>query len=537
MLQSKAFGDITLYDAVMSRDMAAFNYLLFIGANVDAAGSAGSPLYVAASRGDLPVVVALLDNFADVNIAGPHEERPIHAAAKGGHLEVLLALLDRGADIDSTRDDGATALLLAVCLKNQRIVNALLRRGADVNLEATSSLTPLFAAIKAGHLEMIDILLSYNASTTKEDKFGACAIHYAAGGLGDSGLRILQAILSKTNIEDINQIPKRKMGEIKKDYLLRAKTPLQIAIRCGQEDMIMAFIRVGAVRNYMFPIYNGKNIFQIAISKKYLKLSSFLFNEKFRKDSDEITKSPLKQEVIERVIYENVSLLREAVKSQNHEIVRIIIDSNSLMRTITKEDVETFIIAIKNKDYLTISELLRDEKFKINILQNNGNILHDAIIMRDVGLIRTLLDNGFDINKVREDGNTPLCLAIESGDSNVVRLLLAKDANLSKPGFEGRPPLLVAILEKNVEMFNILLEKGAKLDQIFNGKEIFKLIEDFKDPSFLEIKSIIGRQIALGVGVAVGGGSSALPRPSILRSAKLQGAPLVPEFSKEARFK
>lgn len=68
----------------------------------------GTPLSVAATRGDVEEVRALLEGGANLNARGEHGVTPLHDAAGQGHFEVAKLLIQNGARTDVTADFGGT---------------------------------------------------------------------------------------------------------------------------------------------------------------------------------------------------------------------------------------------------------------------------------------------------------------------------------------------------------------------------------------------------------------------------------------------
>ena len=71
------------------------------------------PLDVAAGRGDVEELRALLDGGADVNAAGELGYTALHEAVGQGHLPAVKLLLEFGARTDLPNEDGRTAVDLA----------------------------------------------------------------------------------------------------------------------------------------------------------------------------------------------------------------------------------------------------------------------------------------------------------------------------------------------------------------------------------------------------------------------------------------
>lgn len=80
-------------------------------------------------------------------------------AADKGNIETVQALLAKGADVN-TENDGNTALMLAAMNGHAEIVQALLAKGADVNVKANNSDTALMEAAADGHTEIVQALLT-----------------------------------------------------------------------------------------------------------------------------------------------------------------------------------------------------------------------------------------------------------------------------------------------------------------------------------------------------------------------------------------
>jgi hypothetical protein len=83
--------------------------------------------------------------------------------------------------------------------------------------------------------------------------------------------------------------------------------------------------------------------------------------------------------------------------------------------------------------------------------------------------VKTLLDEGADVNAVIPGDGTPLIAAAKEGDSDVVKLLLDRGAkpNLGVSG-DGNP-LLNAAREGHRDIVNLLLDRGADINAGVEG--------------------------------------------------------------------
>ena len=115
-------------EATMDGNLRRMRLLHFAGANINAHGNSGRPLFLAASEGKLEVVRYLLDEGADVNARENSGNTALAEAAYYGHLMVVKELLLRGADINAI-GDGGTALDVAINRSNTTIADLLKHRG------------------------------------------------------------------------------------------------------------------------------------------------------------------------------------------------------------------------------------------------------------------------------------------------------------------------------------------------------------------------------------------------------------------------
>ncbi|MGV3757516.1 MAG: ankyrin repeat domain-containing protein [Verrucomicrobiota bacterium] len=68
----------------------------------------GTPLHVAAIRGDTRMIALLLDAGAEIDARGEYGHTPIHEAVGQEHVEAVRLLLSRGADCSIANDWGQT---------------------------------------------------------------------------------------------------------------------------------------------------------------------------------------------------------------------------------------------------------------------------------------------------------------------------------------------------------------------------------------------------------------------------------------------
>jgi len=90
--------------------------------------------------------------------------------------------------------------------------------------------------------------------------------------------------------------------------------------------------------------------------------------------------------------------------------------------------------------------------------------IHDAAGSGNLGRVKTLVEDGVDVNS--QDGSdwTPLHRAAINGHTETAQLLLAQGAQIDARSEYGRTPLHLAAAGGQVEVAELLLSQGAQVD-------------------------------------------------------------------------
>ncbi|XP_037290764.1 BRCA1-associated RING domain protein 1 isoform X2 [Rhipicephalus microplus] len=102
-----------------------------------------TPLQVAAIKGDVTRVKALLGGGANPNVRDNAGWTPLHEASSQGALEVVRLLLAAGASVNAAGPDGVTPLHDAVLSNVPDVVLQLCSAGADINARTNDGHTPV----------------------------------------------------------------------------------------------------------------------------------------------------------------------------------------------------------------------------------------------------------------------------------------------------------------------------------------------------------------------------------------------------------
>jgi len=200
-------GYTLLQRAAERGDQAAVDYLLESGANVELRerSSLTTALHMAAAAGNLEVVVALIENDAQLDWIDKVRRTPLHLATKNGHLAIVDVLLNNGADANVMDKFENPPLHIAVKAGHIAIAKRLIDADADINLiGGPLKEAPIHLAVQGGLTDFAEYLLGKGADVNRKDKTGKTPLHRAAG-LGNVELaKLLIANGATLNQKDNN---------------------------------------------------------------------------------------------------------------------------------------------------------------------------------------------------------------------------------------------------------------------------------------------------------------------------------------------
>ncbi len=194
-------GDTALMVAVQIENPEIINLLMAFGASPAVKNGAGlAPLHVAAAKGNIKVVEALLSGSqTDVNIKSKLGKTPLCYTDSPAIASVLLA---RRANPQKGDKEGNTPLHRAILNENWELADVLIQKGADVNVENDDGNTPINVAQT---VRAVQYLLEKGADPTRSDEGGNTILHKAAMS-GDCAMIevLLKSRKINVNVENEN---------------------------------------------------------------------------------------------------------------------------------------------------------------------------------------------------------------------------------------------------------------------------------------------------------------------------------------------
>ena len=119
-------GDTALMVAAFKGNLPAVEALLAKDVEVNRPG--WTALHYAAASGNNKIVQLLLDKSAYIDAESPNKMTPIMMAARGGHIYTVKLLLDEGADATLRNAQGLSAIDMATMYKHKDIAEGLVYR-------------------------------------------------------------------------------------------------------------------------------------------------------------------------------------------------------------------------------------------------------------------------------------------------------------------------------------------------------------------------------------------------------------------------
>lgn len=114
---------------------------------------------------------------------------------------------------------------------------------------------------------------------------------------------------------------------------------------------------------------------------------------------------------------------------------------------------------------------------------NSMNKLHELIEKEEIENIKVLIENGVDINKRDDWGDTPLHLAINLELIEIIELLINKGADVNKVDYYGKTPIRW-LSSHNKNIVKMLLEYGT--DPNIKDNDGRTVLDDAYEENFID---------------------------------------------------
>uniref|UniRef100_UPI00398F1A16 uveal autoantigen with coiled-coil domains and ankyrin repeats isoform X2 n=1 Tax=Pristiophorus japonicus TaxID=55135 RepID=UPI00398F1A16 len=191
-------GRSAFHVAAAKGDVPCINAMLSHGVDVAAIDASGrSVLHLAARHGQSLCLQRLLQQNCPVDNVDLQGRSALHEAAVAGCVSCLKLLLDHEATVNVKDGDGRTPLVLATQMCHPAVCRLLLDRGADINSRDKQNKTALMLGCENGCKDAVEVLLNRGADVTLTDEHGHKCLHYAQLSKSPELLALARAAMEK----------------------------------------------------------------------------------------------------------------------------------------------------------------------------------------------------------------------------------------------------------------------------------------------------------------------------------------------------
>lgn len=448
------FGCTALHWAALANTNDVADFLLAEGAEVNAKDNQGASPLLNARR--LDMIALLVSKGAEVDIKGSAGYTRLHMACLKREKDIAAFLVSRGANVNTKNNWGWMPLHNAIGNDDREVVELLIANGADVNMGDWMA-TPLTASINAGHAEITKLLIAKGADVNAKDRSGRTPLGIAL----DKGQREIADLLRQHGAKE-----EKSAGQ---SNAQPAKT-LHQAAADGDLEQVRKLIAQGADANAT----EGERTWTpllAAATKGHAEIVKFLLESGAKVNAaDSYGYTPLyyaiwsdDKETIKALVVGGADVNKRPANRVDYPPLVYAIWQGK------KDNVEILLDAgadINTKDDAGNTTLFWAAFFSqrdvLDLILTRGNwpdTIYLAACKGDLERVKTLVENGTDVNAKDEFGCTSLHWASLAYSPAVAEFLLAKGAEIdAKHHRWGLTPLMHAHALPVVEL---LVSKGA----------------------------------------------------------------------------
>ena len=340
-------------------------------------------------------------------------------------LQVARYLISTGVNIDNQDTRGNTALHVACHRGRQDIVELLLNAGADVHVHNAKGYTALaLTAARGDQTAMAALLLSAGAKVE-----------------GDREEAVLLPLQPDTADSELAKADRLNEGQ--KILDARQKTPLFNALKYGCTETVLLLLKHGC-RPEVLPSECRENLLNAAVDNL---LGTVVTRYSFAKEKLQLLSWYTKFAGLPSDMMDDVR--RRKLATLTKQIVQLFKDDN--VPEITR------LMGSGPDGRPFLDDVARTYG------QTYGDILVDAVHENRLGVVKLLLDRGYDSNAISADGLTAFYIVTFRGDTDMMELLLRYGAKIDRI-LHGKTPLCLAASCGRIAAVKVLVERGAKVN-------------------------------------------------------------------------
>jgi len=151
-----------------------------------------------------------------------------------------------------------------------------------------------------------------------------------------------------------------------------------------------------------------------------------------------------------------------SVRSPSEAFPTPLTDSEAWSNSGPTSERAALVAALQRRDHKTLQQLLRGVSHGDSI---PPSLLSQAVGANDISSVRLLLTYGVPVNRVDDDGNSALLVAVAVWSNDMASLLLENGADPNfGPGDTDMTPFTLAARQNQVELIQLMLKHGANVN-------------------------------------------------------------------------
>ena len=398
---------------------------------------------------------------------------PLHCACLNPNGEILKHLLNLNPEYHLIDNQMRKLVHYAACCKSIEPLKVLCEFNLDTREGDAQKLSPLMYACKYGSLSVVQFLLQENRSTPLyKDKTSRNALHIAAE---NGHLDIVKALLESGHLKQSMPGPdrltilhiaaardyfpivqylvqERKMRPVQKDKMKR--TPLLLAAKNGNLKIASFLLQKGA--EFDAPDSSGNTPLHYACAYGYPEMIDILVQAGADVNADNSWKlSPTAVALLKSYF----CCLRKMLSYPNTN-VNCVDDEG---RTLVSNAVKT----VSRETYNHVSFLLQEKNADPNIPDTAGMVAFDYLIAHNVTNLAARLITP-DMSLAEQEAAKA---EFKSLYKKFLRLFVEHGAQINRLANDGLSPLLRAVKFRNSEAMNFLLDEPTIQLEVASNKD------------------------------------------------------------------
>lgn len=504
-------GDTALHIAAHQNNLTLVEWLLKNNANVNATNNDDdTALHLATKAGNIKLVTVLLGRKGiNINTQNNHQETALYIACKLQKTDLAKLLIDNNSNVEQADSEGNTPLHFLCNQKHEALARALMSKGAQVDASNAQGVTPLHQACNAGNTGLVKYMIQQKpAAAHNLTNDGSSLLHLACM---NGNLKLVQYLVNEIGLDIASQNNDSKkaidlahksdvqeylqkvidlhekaaegnLAEVQKlvesapiiSSYANGKTALHSACEAGELETARYLLSVDPGPNRLSSLSAGAStMLHYAVSSGNLELIKLITNKTniniqngagdtalhiaVRNGNLDLIKFLISQQAsISQPNYTNLTPLVIAYDANNIDIAKyFLINGASFDEIATCRDTRTE-AAAGLQEFARICQEIRTHAH-----ETSQSFFHAACSFSTrVEVVKALLMHDPDLlNKVGDNGNTPIHIAASSGSLEILRYLISQGADMNIESSLGLTLLHVAAYSNQLPILQLLIEE------------------------------------------------------------------------------